>query len=465
MTNINNISEYQKIIFANGIDESNISYDGGIWSLSKKYPFVVFITKKSDFSEYNVDNIWFDGVRLTRFIGIDSSHNTLQIGDHTLALKFDYESGLLGIFDENELNTLSIETISYENYSYNGALSQRIFSKNNTFKITFKYQIQDNGSNSNIQSISKALNFNPSLYFDKISESNEGVDTSNTIQYYSFTYKIKKPLLTLTDFIFTSNYSSDKNCKANLILYLNPESYILSLKDQNNSSSIISGDTINLDQEESYLLNFDFTPLVNSNVNHQIYVDLGNTSSLTMVGNITNKTIINGNVSFSFITPKVTANSTKTIKLSITIYCIINSNERINYTNLNKTLTINIKGEETNKFFYFGYSDPRLDSTKLVDYSSKDIGNYEFTGNEIEANEIESYYNGKYFYLAIPLEYSDVLPRWYAWFQNSSNANDKSTPLVCTSWFNIINTRFTKNGIDFKIYQRKVTGKFYGFVK
>ena len=40
-----------------------------------------------------------------------------------------------------------------------------------------------------------------------------------------------------------------------------------------------------------------------------------------------------------------------------------------------------------------------------------------------------------------------------------------SIPLDCVDWFTVENNRYTRNGIDFKIYKRKIIGKFYGFVK
>lgn len=484
MNNLNNISEYQKIIFANGLDESNINYTDGIEGLSKKYPFVVFITKQSDKTRidggesYEIDNIWFEGIRLTKFVGIDNTHNTLTVGDHTLKLKFDPVTGLIGIYDENELASLTIESISWNNdiNSVNSPYQTTISSLNNKFSIIFKYVLNEsnNNLNSNIENINKALSFIPIDAFEKVGE--ESVQTvSNLIQYYKFTYKIKKPYYSFQDFSFISNYANDKSCNTQLKLYLHPESYAITMRDENNNVITSNGSTYNLKENTQYSLSLSFTPLVDSNqLYHQLYTELtiGDQFDIDAI----QKEIKNGIVNYTITTPDVNPNSQLITELGILIKFVTpnESNNEGYYSNLNKTLTFNIAGETTDKFFYFGYDDPRLETTQYIDYSSKDIGNYIWEDTEIGNNQSdESWYADKYFYCAIPVTYSDVLPRWYAYNHESTESSDcvddgtinHSNPLDCITWFDTISSRYTRNGIDFKIYKHKVKGKFYGFIK
>lgn len=485
MNDLNNISEYQKIIFANGLDESNINYTGGIEALSKKYPFVIFVTKQSNKSgiesgdSYEIDNIWFEGIRLTRFVGIDQSHNALTVGDHTLNLKFDPITGLIGLYDENELGSLSIESITWGEGNIAVQPSQTTISSfNNKFSIVFKYVLKETSdTKADIENINKALSYVPLEYFDKISEENVE-KTSKTQQTYKFTYKIKKPYNTsYQNFAFTSNYANDKSCSTQLKLYLHPESYNITLKDSDNNYVISNGSTYNLEGDKVYSLSLDFNPLVDSNQTyHQLYTEL--TVNEPFHIDQLQKEIKNGVVNYTLYTPIVDPNSEIGTTLGIRVKFVIPNNSNYDndnyYPSLEKNLIINVKGEITDKFFYFGYFDPRLDTTQLIDCSTVDIGNYIWKDSEIGNTQHEdSWYANKYFYCAIPIAYPEVLPRWGGYYHETIDEADcvdngtinHSNPLDCTDWFTVENTRYTRNGIDFKIYKRKVQGKFYGFVK
>lgn len=483
MNELNNISEYQKIIFANGLDEDNLNYQDGIQALSNKYPFVVFITKKSDKSgidggaSYEIDNIWFEGIRLTRFIGIDNTHNTLVVGDHTLKLKYDPNSGLIGLYDENELSSLTIHKIlwsTYEAQTENTSIS----SFDNKFSIIFRYTLKENSSaNANVENINKALSYIPNEYFDKISEMT--VNTiSNNIQYYKFVYKIKKPCYSYQDFSFISNYATDKSCSTRLKLFLHPESYIIDIKDESNNNVSLYGTNISLERNKEYSFTLTFDPLVDSNqLYHKLYLE----ASIDNNAFILDKNSIEikqGIAQFKLSIPDVIPNNSINSALSLKVkYVLVESGSDGYYSNLKKNITINVNGETTDKFFYFGYSNPKLDTTKLVDYSSVDVGNYVWKDEEIENNYPDSWYSNKYFYCAIPVTYPDVLPRWGGYYHETTNEADcvnsidnipsinHSIPLDCTDWFTIESSRYTRNGIDFKIYKRKEKGKFYGFVK
>ena len=118
-----NMSDYQKIIFANNINENTLKYEqsdiNSIKKLSEKYPFVVFFTnyvgENGETNNQTIHNIWENGFRLTRFVGVDPNANKIQVGDHTLKLYFDYDTGLLSIIDDNKLQKIELYAVKYYN--------------------------------------------------------------------------------------------------------------------------------------------------------------------------------------------------------------------------------------------------------------------------------------------------------------------------------------------------------------
>ena len=132
-----------------------------------------------------------------------------------------------------------------------------------------------------------------------------------------------------------------------------------------------------------------------------------------------------------------------------------------NSSSLNKSITIVLKGDESDKYFYFGYEDPRNNTSLLKNYSNKEIGEYIWEGAEIGNTQHEdSWYADKTFFCAIPIEYSNIVkPRWEAW------VSDRNDLCPCLEWFKIENQRITLNGISYIIYSRIMQGKFYGRIK
>jgi len=110
MNNLINMSEYEKIIFVNGIDESQ-----NIETLSKNYPFVVFFAN-SDSPDQNwtngITNIWKNGIRLTKFVGIDYNNCSIEINGHTVKLGFNYKTGLLSLYEDKD------DSFIYVGYEY-----------------------------------------------------------------------------------------------------------------------------------------------------------------------------------------------------------------------------------------------------------------------------------------------------------------------------------------------------------
>ena len=149
--NTMNMSDYQKIIFVNTIDESEIINDYPIDQLSSDYPFAVFFTENSN-STYNdlgykVRNIWYKGDRLTRFV---QTNNNFEINGHEFKLHFEYDNGLLSIVEANKLNNISLTHIQWidaitetqmtleNNIDLNNIPT--IYAKDNKFSLRLKFE-------------------------------------------------------------------------------------------------------------------------------------------------------------------------------------------------------------------------------------------------------------------------------------------------------------------------------------
>ena len=121
MNNIlNNMSDFEKIIFVNNINEDTISVNGGMRPISTQYPFVLFLSNQTvNDGAIKISNLWHNGIRLTRFIGIDKEHSTIDLGNgHEVRLDFNYDTGKLGIYDVNPLKSISIVNIGYTDLDF-----------------------------------------------------------------------------------------------------------------------------------------------------------------------------------------------------------------------------------------------------------------------------------------------------------------------------------------------------------
>ena len=488
MNNLNNISEYQKIIFVNGLDESspellnNEELAGGLSTLSKNYPFVVFITKNSSIStnEFPITNMWFDGTRLTRFIGIDKKHNCISIGDHVLQLKFDYESGLLGIFDENTLENLRLINYNYIDINGHevpltsdnpsGINSISISAIDNQFKLKFRYNIQQNveNTNFNITSISKALSYKCNN-ISKLSGNSVNI-VGNTQEDYEFTYKIVESTNgSPINETFTSEYAQDIVYPLSMTLYVNPISYNININGQ------IVSDIIHLEKDTEYTITLNFNPNnISSSYAHRLSVNIlpEDYGTIDILSN-NSVDILNGSCQFRIKTTNdVEANTSKRTHISFEVRYqnSIDGTGKYNSSSLNKSITIVLAGDESDKYFYFGYEDidtfRRNPEMYLTNYSDKEIGTYIWgsDGNESELNNNQSdnYYIGKQFLCAIPMEYynnNNVRPRWKAWVGDRNNLRS------CLEWFEVKYQGIQLCGISYIILRRTLTGKFDGRIK
>ena len=63
MNNIlNNMSDFEKIIFVNNINEDIINVNGGMIPISTQYPFVLFLTNQTiNDGAIKISNLWHNG--------------------------------------------------------------------------------------------------------------------------------------------------------------------------------------------------------------------------------------------------------------------------------------------------------------------------------------------------------------------------------------------------------------------
>ena len=480
MNNLNSISEYQKLIFSKGLDESSIDAQnlGNIKNLSENYPFVVFITNLTNDGSidgnYNIMNLWLEGKRLTRFIGVSKENSEIRVGNHTLQLKFDYDSGLLGIYDKNTLDRVEIDSCIFENMDriiesipYNSELPFYINSKTNEFKIRYKF-IGTNDTD-NIGNVSKSLIYDDLRYFLETKNEPESTE-SNKEQYVVCTYSIKESTGGLpTTINYESAYSDEVTTnKLNLVLYLNPISYNISI-----NNTIIT-ESFECDNNKTYSIKLNFEPSnINSINEHQIYVELfakniniiGGDSSIIQDNDGMHQQlpIIGGTCNFTIQTPSVEFNLQHNAQLNFKIKYVLNNEERV-YSNLSKSVDVIINGDQSDKYFYFGYENPMDEN-----FDTSLLQNFTNIGASIlydSLNDTDDH-TGQYFYCAIPYTYKDIVkPRWYAY---TINQNETRTYVDCRSWFSYNgendNNQIKINGIRYVVYKRSKDGKFYGLIK
>ena len=460
MNNIINMSEYQKVIFVNGIDEGNNNITN-ISALSKDYPFVVFITNNSAAPvSYDIRNMWIAGQRLTRFVGIDKTHNTINIGDHKLYLKFDYETGLIGVYEINDLDSIRIVGISYKpvNSSITTTIIEDIYEINaedNKFSIIFEYHVREE-ENADITSISKTL-YCDNDDFVKIGESSLFISDDRYTQKYKFDYNIVRPTNNGKTVTFTSGYSNEITCDGNFNLFVNPINYVIKI----NGASV--SNQVNLERGNEYTIDLQFTPNnISSSDKHKLFASLtiDNTQYIKIKNNESNNQLIeisNGHAYFNVeVIEDIPLNQRITSLLSFKISYQIGEEELTTYNSSTLTKQINafIDGETSDRYFYFGYENP-IENTSLLTH-------YNNIGEVLWSHDVDDTENhdGQYFYCAIPFAYSYIIPRWDAYVIDENNEKDY---LSCQEWFD----KETKiiNDIKYIVYQKILPGNFYGRIK
>lgn len=160
------ISDFQKIIFANNITENidNTTSIADIKTLSAAYPYVVFFTNISSENDLlnGEGNIWNNGHRLTKFVGLNPVTQYIEFGGNKIGLNFDSHTGLLGLVNANQIKSIKLTQIIYidcndegHTIEYNKDNTVYIDSKHNTFKLIFEFVL---GEHANVDTINHTLN-------------------------------------------------------------------------------------------------------------------------------------------------------------------------------------------------------------------------------------------------------------------------------------------------------------------
>ena len=487
MNNIlNNMSDFEKIIFVNNINEDIISVNSGMSPISTQYPFVLFLTNQTiNDGAVKISNLWHNGVRLTRFIGIDKDHSTIDLGNgHEVRLHFDYDTGLLGIYDINPLKSISIVNIGYTNY-YDGSILRGgyedivVDSMNNTFDIYIRFE-SEKSDESDVSKINNELYFydNESTVlttdFVVINKSFEKQNQSDKTITYKYTCKINKDTFiynTSNQYKIVSPYSSnvDTQPTGDISLYLNPESYSVESNGiiiPNNGNITYSLDNL---KNNSIDLSLNFSPHnITTNDRKKLYVKIKDDSGLISNDAETKYDIVNGvsKISLKVNYEAIESNTSKTIKLKINVYRKIESNE-LNYP-LEKTINITITGRQSNKFIYCGYTNPiNINFSNLISFEGKTPGIDVLWSwkDHIDEYEISS---TNPFYIAIPAEYANIIkPRIDAYVIKTLNGSERHEYVDNSNAFNLINPDavIANQTFKFYIYESTCKGFYYGKIQ
>lgn len=487
MNNIlNNMSDFEKIIFVNNINEDIINVNGGMNLISTQYPFVLFLTNQTiNNGVTKISNLWHNGVRLTRFIDIDKKNSTIDLGNgHEVRLHFDYDTGLLGIYDVNPLKSISIVNIGYTNY-YDGSILRGgyedivVDSINNTFDIYIRFESESDESD--VSKINNELYFydNESTVlttdFVVINKSFEEQNQSDKTITYKYTCKINKDTFiynTSNQYKIVSPYSSnvDPLPTGDISLYLNPESYSIE------SNGIIPNNgniTYSLDKLEnnSIDLSLNFSPKnITTNDRKKLYVKIKDESGLISNDAETKYYIVNGvsKISLKVNSEAIESNTSKTIKLKINVYRKIESNE-LNYP-LEKTINITITGRQSNKFIYCGYINPiNINFSDLISFEDKKVGTDVLWSWDKQPDGYEiSTESTNPFYIAIPSEYANTIkPRIDAYVIKTLDGKERYEYVDNSNAFNLISPDavIANQPFKFYIYISTFNGFYYGKIQ
>ena len=491
MNNIlNNMSDFEKIIFVNNINEDIIPGNGRMQSISEQYPFVLFLTNQTinDGVIRNISNLWHNGVRLTRFIGIDQKNSTIDLGNgHEVRLHFDYETGQLGIYDVNPLKSISIVNISYTDYYdgpklIDGNEDTVIDSINNTFDIYIRFESESDESD--VSKINNELYFydNESTAlttdFAVINKSFEEQNLSDKTITYKYTCKINKDTFihnSSNQYKIVSPYSSNVSALTrDISLYLNPESYSIESNGiiiPNNGNITYSLDNL---KNNSIDLSLNFSPHnITTNDRKKLYVKIKDDSGLISNDAETKYDIVNGvsKISLKVNYEAIESNTSKTIKLKINVYRKIENNE-LKYP-LEKTINITITGRQSNKFIYCGYTNPiNIDFGDLISFEGKTPGidvlwswDKQPDGHEISTESTNT------FYIAIPAEYANTIkpikPRIDAYVIKTLNGSERREYVDNSNAFELISSDavIANQTFKFYIYESTFNGFYYGKIQ
>lgn len=484
MDNLINMSDHEKVIFVTGIDESRnteLSGDYEIASLAENYPFAVFFTTNDkDSGDYNypVMNIWkganingrIRGVRLTRFVGIDEENNELQIGDHTVKLLFDYNTGKIGLYDANKLDRLEIVSIGYTNLSGTRVTVMsdiaEINAKDNKFNLTIRY-VSSSGEAKNISNIINIdtsdftlLSKNKLLNTYIENEEETSINNEYLFQIKNDTYKDYSNV----KYEITSGYSSDKYVTPILTLILNPIQYEMTY-----NNSLLGSIIYDIGPNQHAKINVNFEPSnVTSYPERGLYLKVisKDTNYITLEGE-TEKLIEinNGGCSFYLDTIEQVINNDISVILEFEIWYKKNNDIYRKYDYLSSSKTVILKGTYSDSFWYAGYDNPfEIDVTdKLIPFDSINAGTAILYDWNDPAKSLGLADENNKFYIAIPYSYKDIIkPRWDAWIIDNGTIYYED---CSKGWFIQKSDKKIIKNIEFIVYESKFIGKFYGKIQ
>jgi len=491
MPNNVNISDYEKIIFVNNINETN-NQD---LIKNQNYSFAVFFTNNTDVPANwpssawgpKIKNIWYGGQRLNRFVGIDQNNCTLSVGNHTVKLTFNYEKGLLGISDTNKLSKIEFVNLSFVD-AYTGNLVETnnynnvINAKDNTFTLTVRF-FAENDNNVNISRIAEGINIKcesnyPNLQLlnyagETVSENGLSADRRYR---FKIIYDTEHPQNSTNNRSYTivPDYDNSKSLKINLTLRLNPTS--IEVRNRANSSIITTKTYNDLSQDvtETYDV-YVFPnngeaytyPLSHNNRKLYLHINSSKPEAVTINGNNADTYIEVGNNNYFELTMhKSEMNTTRSSTITVSIvYGDDHKSFNDTENKLSYEFRIIIPGP-LGGMYYVGYENPTLDTFNLDLLQSLEgiTTLYDWkTTNLADDNERD-------FYVVIPEdEIENIYPRWDAYTLSGNTKTYNHFALPCNTW----NTRFQniakKNlkNIDCIIFKSISTfkGKFYGKIQ
>jgi len=436
--NTMNMSDYQKIIFVNTIDESEIINDYPIDQLSSDYPFAVFFTENSN-STYNdlgykVRNIWYKGDRLTRFVGVQTNNN-FEINGHEFKLHFEYDNGLLSIVEANKLNNISLTHIQWidaitetqmtleNNIDLNNIPT--IYAKDNKFSLRLKFECD---AAADLLKISPAVNFKINNNdidnnFINIGSPKKYESSENTITYtYNCIIKYESShennAIKPESYLIESCYDTSKNILANFSFYLNPielKIYIDGNISNKRSITLLN----NTDKQFSIKINPNNGDVhsypENYNGERPLYFKISSTdpdyiSIYDPAENIYKNEIIINIETYEYSFKIKTSNIEDNVSINGTINVEIYTEDSDNNEKLlcSDFFKINSSGEVNNCYFYCNY----INSEDLNSLTRADIETFEdYTGNILYD---WTQYTGNYgantsFYFIIPVDYIDKI--------------------------------------------------------
>lgn len=498
--NTYSMSDYQKIVFVNNLNESSELIK------DNRYNFAVFfansdISEISNLDNYNYPNklinIWHQGQRINRFIGIDKFNNSINVSEtESYVLKFDVNSGLLSLMKADALESISLVKVFWTpfdnndtNYEITDSTSFTVDAADNLFTIRIQYTTT---SNFNINQIINTLKTSLSLTcvsnnsnIQLVNATVGDINSYNNQAYIDYQYKILYETYNQNNWgVNGNNISYNINGGYNktinnikFYLNLNPTS----IKIINPSTNREISSTININNiSGTYNLtyNVEITPNGAStwmnpsyNPNHPIYLVVKtsdkNQISINEAGNsdIAYIQLNSGNNLFHLTSKNISANELVSANISVWLEYRGEEFHNNNRNNCTKSFTITLSGVTNEYLFYYGYLKPEngFDISNMIDYDKDEYGNH-YANNTViydyntgRGADLENQY--RTFYVAIPRFDKDNVKLCYDVYNNAGEYNDASV------YFDVISETTTINNTNYIVYASKQPGKFYGKIQ